>query len=542
VELREYWAVAWRRKWLVLGIVAATLTATWTLTDVATSAPRYRATAVLLLSTSPGQTVAYPPEAMRTLAVAREAVARAGVREDPTAALAGLTVAPRPGTSLVDVHVETGDRVAAARLANGFARAYLAQLQQATLPRQQSLEELREIHEDLREQAVAVVRSRLGPTRTEWELRWLHTRDEVLARAYADALLRQTSSGGAEALLVDPAVPPRQVLQSQQSRKVRALGGVGMVALLGALALVFLLDYLDARVRGEADVERMTGLRVLATLPSQRRLRRAARKFAAIARRHNREYGLSDAPSWTIPDSRVAEAFQSIRVQIELAERDRWAGRRLTTLLVVSPWSDEDKTWVAAYLGAVFAGAGRRVILVSADLHRPRLERLLAVEATVPGLNEAAANGGLQLGSLARPTWIKGLTVVPAGVGTGHPADVLASAGVSSIVEAAQAAAEVVVIEGPPVLAGAEASVLLPHCDGVVLVVRCGKTTEEEVLAAKAALEKVRNGAELLGCVITDVSETRAARQYQRRRAGDGFVLRRKGRVREQVGAKAERA
>lgn len=540
MELREYWAVAWRRKWLVLAIVGATLTGAWTLTDVASPAPRYRATAVLLVSAPPGQTLAYPPDAMRTLTVAREAVDLAGMREDPATALAGLSVAPRAGTSLVDVHVEGEDPAVAARLANGFARAYLMRLEQAVSPNPQSLEVLREVHEELREQAVALVKSGLGPTRTEWELRWLQARDELLARAYADALLRETTNGAGEARLVDPARSPEQALQSESSRKVRTLGGAGVVALLGALALVFLLDYLDARLRHEADVERVTGLPVLATLPSRRRLRRAARKFTAIARRHNREHGIGNAPPWTIPDPRLAEAFQSIRVQIGLAERERWAGRQLTTLLVVSPWGEEDKTWVAAYLGAVFAGAGRRAILVSADLHRPRLERLLAVGAT-PGLNEAASNGGLRLGSLARPTWIKGLTVVPAGMGADHPADVLASAGVGAIVEAAHTAAEIVVIEGPPVLAGAEASVLLPYCDGVVLVLRCGKTTEQEAVAAKAALERVRNGAELLGCVLTDVPGPRAARQYQRRRAGDRFAGLRKGRTPAMAGARDER-
>lgn len=518
MELRQYWAVAWRRKWLVLAIVAAAVAAAWKLGRLESDGPRYRATAVLLVSTVPGQPVAYPPEALGTVAVARDVVRETGVRQHASAVLAGLSVAPRPGTSLVDVRVENEDPAAAASLANAFAQAYLSRLRDAVSPSDRALEELRSAHEELRERAVSLARSKLDPTRKEWDLRWLQVRDELLARAYADALLRRTPSGAGDARLVDPATPPAQALESGTFRQVRTLGGLGVVALLGALALVFLIDYFDGRLRSDADVERATRLRVLATLPSRRRLRRAARRFAAVGRRHKREHGLVVVPASAIPDPRLAEAFQSMRVQIELAERERWAGRRLATLLVVSPWDGRDKTWVAAYLGAVFARAGRRTILVSADLHRPRLERLLAVEAG-PGLNEAA-DQGLHLESLLEPTWIEGLEVVPAGAGEGHPADALASADVARVLEAAHAAADVVVIEGPPVLAGAEASVLVPHCDGVLLVVRAGKATEGEAMAATAALEKVRNGAELLGCVLTDVREPRAARRYARRRPG----------------------
>lgn len=213
-----------------------------------------------------------------------------------------------------------------------------------------------------------------------------------------------------------------------------------------------------------------------------------------------------------IPDPRLSEAFQSLRVQIELAGRER----RLQTILVVSPHDGDTPAATAGFLGAAFAQSGRRVVLVSADLHRPKLESMFDVELT-PGLAEAAADG-IDPSTILRKTWVPNLGLAPAGAALGHPADVLASASTERVLEQARSVSDRVVVHGPPVLAGAEVAVLLPHSDGVILVLEAGRTTAEEASAAKAALEKVDDGAVLLGTVLANVSDGRDARRYKKRR------------------------
>ncbi|RDI76267.1 AAA domain-containing protein [Gaiella occulta] len=513
MELRRYLATVWRWKWLILAILAATATVVWANDGLRAPPPSYRATATLLVTTPPGQPTVYPPEAVRTLAVAREAIRAAQVNESPAAALTKLTLAPKPGTSLVDVQVENEDPDAAARLANAFARAYLEGFANALQPTAATLAALTSAHERLAAQALALARSNLDPTRKQWALRWLQTRDDLLAQAYAAASLQGITGGNSgEARLLQAAAPPEQPLETPLRVQARTLGGIGLVALIGALALVFALEYLDVRVRSEADVREATGMDVLATLPSRRRLRRAARRFRATGRRHSKGKLPGGQSTPAVPDARLAEAFQSLRIQIDLASRER----PLQTILVTSPWAGQEKAWVAAYLGTVFARAGQRVVLVSADLHRPVLEMLFRVGRSL-GLAEAEADAEIDPARLLCPTWVANLAIVPAGRPRSHPADVLASGALARALAEAKAAAEIVIVEAPPALAGTEASLLVPHCDAVLLVLAGGQTTREQARAAKAALEKARNGALFLGSVLSGVADEREARRYTRR-------------------------
>lgn len=235
-----------------------------------------------------------------------------------------------------------------------------------------------------------------------------------------------------------------------------------------------------------------------------------------------------------IPDARVAEAFQGLRVQVDLAGRER----PIRTLLVVAPDDVEEKTSVAAYLGMVFAQAGRRVVLVSGDLHRPHLERIFGVERG-PGLGEVAADE-LGFRAVVHRTRVPNLGVVPAGTVAAHPADVLASPAVGLMLREAAAAADLVVVEGPPVLGSAEASLLVPYCDAVLLVLEAGRTSRAEASAAKAALEKVRDGAVFLGVVLANTRDGRRARRRRRSFPGARERRARRGR-RSQRGMKGER-
>lgn len=536
MDLRRYWAVIRRRRWLIAAVVAVALAVLWQTGGLRTPSPRYRATATLALTTLPGQPSSFPVEAIRTLAVAREAIELAAVDAEPAAALDSVSVRPRGGTPIVDIQVERGDPKEAAALANGFAAAYLRRAALARSAGPQPLQVLREAHDRLGTEAKRTKESGADPIEQEWELRWIRTLDDLVARAYSEVWLREllseqapeqsvqkleTSSGvqvlgtriGADAYLLELASPPPRPVENPGLQQARVLGGIGGVALLAALTLAFLLEYVDDRVRTESDIEEATGLPVLATLPSRRQMRRATRRFVAAGKRLSGFRGeVSPEPS-PIPDPRLAESFQSLRVQIDLAG----AERPLRVLLVASPRNGGDKSVVAAYLATVFAQSGRRVVAVSADLHRAGLESFFAIDET-PGLGEVAA-GRAEPTACVKRSWIPNLAVVPAGVAEAHPADVLASKGVAEVFEVLRSAAELVIIEAPPVLAGAEASILVPYSDAVLLVVEAAETTREQALTAKSSLEKVKNGAVFLGAVMTNVQDGRDVRRNNGRRS-----------------------
>lgn len=514
MELKQYGAVIWRRKWLVVGIVAATLGIAWTTGGAQSSPPRYQTTATLLVTTLPGQLPTYPVEAIDSLSVARDVIQRTEVARGPAALLGMTTVIATPGSSRVDIEVVDTDPKRAALIGNAFAAVYLDRIESSGPVDPQVLSALRGAHERLRSRAIRTQQSSADPTFKEWELNWLRSADEVFAHSYAEASLRGIVGTGSitQAHVIQPAVAPGAPLEDPQVRLAQMLGGIAGLALLGALALVFLLDYLDDRIRTEDDVERAVGLPVLATLPPRRVMRKAIRWFVDVGRRQGALERIPRSRGSVIPDARLAEAFHAARVQVDLARQ----AHPLRTILVASPLNGGDNSLVAACLSVVFTQTGRRAVVIAADLRHSRLEDLFGIRDAA-GIGEVAA-GKLEPGSVVRRTWVPDLFIVPAGSTQEHPADVLASPPVLRLLDLAQEAGDQVVIEAPPVLAGAEATILAPQCDGVLLVLEAGQTTRAQAVATKSALEKARNGAEFLGILLTNVKDGREARRLNRRR------------------------
>lgn len=514
MELKQYWSVVWRRKWLVVVIVAAALGIAWTTDGMRPSLPRYKATATLLVTTLPGQLPAYPVEAIDSMSVARDVIRRTNVAEGPSALLGKTTVITTPGSSRVDIEVVDTDPERAARIGNAFAAVYLDRVETSGPVDPQVLGALRDAHERLRSRAIRTEESGADPTFKEWELNWLRSADEVVAHSYAEAWLGGLVGAGSttQVRVIQSAVAPGAPLEDPKTRLAQMLAGIGGLALLGALALVFLLDYLDDRIRTEDDVERALGLAVLATLPPRRVMRRAIRQFVEVGRRHGALEGIPRPRPSVIPDARLAEAFQAARVQVDLARR----AHPLRSILVASPLNGGDNSLVTACLGVAFAQTGRRTVLIAADLHRSALESLFGIE-NAAGIGEVAASE-LEPGSALRRTWVPDLFVVPSGTSRGHPADVLVSPGIARLLDLAQQVGDQVVIEAPPVLSGAEATILAPQCDGILLVLEAGETTRAQAIATKSALDKARNDAEFLGVLLTNVKDGREARRLNGRR------------------------
>jgi hypothetical protein len=125
----------------------------------------------------------------------------------------------------------------------------------------------------------------------------------------------------------------------------------------------------------------------------------------------------------------------------------------------------------------------------------------------------------LNLSTVLHRTWIPNLEVLPAGgSGAADPAEVLASPWIAQVLKEAREYADLVVVHGPPVLAGAEAAILASHCDAAVLVLEAQRTTAAEAAAAKADLEKVGQERFFLGTVMTNTSERRSLRRPRKGR------------------------
>ncbi len=196
------------------------------------------------------------------------------------------------------------------------------------------------------------------------------------------------------------------------------------------------------------------------------------------------------------PRSPVAEAYRTLRTNVEFAGQGK-----LRTLEVASPEPDPEKSLALANLAAVTAQSGRKVILVDADMRKPRQHEIFGVS------NEKGLSSLLLADSDLSPVWqesgIDGLWILPSGPELPtNPADLIDSDRMTQVIEFLKGHADMVFFDVPPVIAVADAALLAAKVDGVLLAVHAGKTKREQAMQAKSFLEKAQ--ANILGVFLLD--------------------------------------
>jgi non-specific protein-tyrosine kinase len=196
------------------------------------------------------------------------------------------------------------------------------------------------------------------------------------------------------------------------------------------------------------------------------------------------------------PRSPAAEAYRSLAANLQFA----YADRQLQIIGVTSPAAGEGKSTTVANLAVALAEGGRRVIVVDADLRRPSLHTLF-------GLDRQEGLSNLLLGDQTsiplQDTAAPGVRLLASGPTPTNPLEVLASRRFDQMLALARAQADFVLVDTAPAGALADAAVLAPRLEGMLLVVSAGRTKRDLARRAREQLERVN--ANLLGVVLTDV-------------------------------------
>ncbi|QFT78029.1 AAA family ATPase [Erythrobacter sp. THAF29] len=221
--------------------------------------------------------------------------------------------------------------------------------------------------------------------------------------------------------------------------------------------------------------------------------------FQAIDRAHLREAGL------IVPEDPVTgllEEFRIVKRDI-IADARAGNGGKSRRILVCSPHQGEGKTYCATNLAiALSAERDVEVLLVDADFIRPSVPARLGIEAE-HGFMDALADPSIRPESLAIKTDIPGLFVLPAGKGSAHASEYLASARTEEVLDRLTrgAANRYVIFDTPPALAASPAAELAAHVGQAVLVVRADETSRaaledtQQLLSACANLKLLLNAA-----------------------------------------------
>lgn len=317
----------------------------------------------------------------------------------------------------------------------------------------------------------------------------------VLDQLQETRIQEETEFGYADTV-TEAAIPTRPI-QPQVQRNLML--GLVFGFLLG-LGLAVGRDRLDSRMYKPEALREATGQRLLGTVPNfEPVIEEQLGGQSTVAVEGKRL--ASSLIAQTHPMAAAAEAYRHIRTNIQFSA----AEEIIETILVTSPGAGDGKSVSAANIAIVMAQAGRRTLLVDADLRRPRVHHLFDLNRT-PGLAETLTDDSGTASPNIQDTPIEHLQVLAAGKAVDRPAERIGSAQLRALMEQLREQFDVVVIDTPPVLAATDAAYLSTQCDGTVMIARAGETTRHELQHALEALDDV--GATFLGTLFNgfDVS------------------------------------
>jgi len=279
-----------------------------------------------------------------------------------------------------------------------------------------------------------------------------------------------------------------------------------LVGLFGGLGVIFLVEYLDNTVKGPEDVEKLAGLPSLGIIPY----------LSAEGGKKNdvhgfRSYGTEEDKPGDVPPAvreielinhlypkfSIAEDYRTVRTSILFSHADG-APR---TIVFTSTVPQEGKTATVTNLAVSFAQLEGKVLLVDADLRKPRLSRVFNLR-NANGLSSFLA-GKCGFEEVVQMTSIENVWTIPSGPHPPNPAELLNSKRMKELLARAKDEFSVVLLDTPPVLAVIDPVIVSSLADSTVFVVRAGKTTRRTLLRA---VEEVRKSkADIIGVVFNEV-------------------------------------
>jgi polysaccharide biosynthesis transport protein len=329
-------------------------------------------------------------------------------------------------------------------------------------------------------------------------------RQVASTRAMYEELVRKLQEAGITAGLsadtiavVDEALPP--IVPSGPHKTLNMEVGFVIGLLLG-VGIAVLLELLNSSIQTMEDITSYAGLPALGMIPHAEN-----GQPSILASRFSRkkEPIVSQRMAFRITDdswSQFAEAFRALRSSLLLSS----AGSPPQLLLVCSSWPNEGKSTTAINLGTVLAQAGKRVLLVDADLRRPSLQRYYQIGGHSVGLSEILSGAPYDHEKFVYPDpAVPHLQLLPAGAIPPSSSELLMSAQMTTLLEEWRRIYDFIVIDSAPILAISDALFLASAADAVVIVVRAGSTPKKALRTLKESILKVRG--KIAGVLLNDV-------------------------------------
>ncbi len=513
MELRQYWDLF--KKWLWLIALTTIIAGAAAFFFSSRQTPIYRASVRLLVSQSVSNSASMQyadilaaerlsstyAQMLTARPMLEAAIAKAGLEGvvTPEELAGSISVQPVRDTQLIDLHVEHPDPVVAAKLANTLPEVFVEFTNQQQTARYQELKQSLQTQLEQLSEEIQATDSRLqqlgDATDAETTSRRTILEDRLAQyrSTYGNVLAQLENIRLAEAnaldtiTVVEPATPPEHPVRPRVLMNTFLAVIVGGMIGLGA---AFLIEYLDDTVKTPDDISRISNVSTLGIIAKSKR-------------------GDDGIVALEDPRSPIAEAYRTVRTGIQFASIDK----PLRTLVVTSAGPGEGKSTTAANLAVVIAQAGKKVVLIDADLRKPTQHKRWKLPNTV-GLTGALLMDELSdnLDYLLTPTQVENLWLLTSGQLPHNPSELLGSHKLLELTEYLLRSYDILIFDSPPALAVTDPVVLGRNMDGVIVVVDSGSTREPALVHVLSEMEKV--SANVIGIVLNRYRRGRSAGYY----------------------------
>ena len=487
------------RKWSWLVIASTLIAAIFSLLSTLLQPTIYQARTSLMIGTSISNPNPSSNELMlgQQLAAAYADLANREIIFTATMEALGLNDLPEylaralPNTQLIEITVKDIDPARAQAVANELAAQLILLNPLSAQSEERGRQEF--IHERLNNLEAQIQETEAEIEKLQEELASTFSAQEIEDRQNQISsleaklstmennyglLLSNTQQGAVNTLtIIESAQLPTTPIGPMKGLTILLAAAVGFVL---AACEAYLLEFMDDKLKAADDVERLFSVPIIGHIFEQ----------GDGKNEENRLYEVGDLRH------PIAEAFRALRTNIEISQADR----PLKTIFVTSADIGDGKTSVAANLALSIAQREKKVILLDADLRKPKLHEFFEL-ANDRGLVDLIS-GRAAISEVLRFKEDRKLAVLPSGGTPPNPSELLSSTKMDELLSQFEEAADVVIIDGPPFFVS-DAINIASKVDGVLLVVRPGHTRRS---LAKAFMEHIKlAGATVIGVVLNRI-------------------------------------
>jgi capsular exopolysaccharide synthesis family protein len=502
IDLRQYLSLFWHWAWLMALAAVVAGVAAYVVSKRMT--PYYQSSTTVLVNEAPAtkttdyssvmlseQLTSTYAEMMTKDPVLNEVISQLGLSMSAGKLKGLLTVAPVRDTQLIKITAETTQPQLSADVANSIAAVFSKRIMDIQGERFAQSKATLEAQMADTEQQIADYQAQAEQATTADERERLDAKVTQYREIYSGLLTSYEAVRLSEAQSVSSVTQVEQATAASGAVRPKTMQNTLLAAVVGVMLVAGGLvakEAMDDTIKTPEDITGRFGLPILGVI--------------------NHLNGYKNGPI-TIdkPTSPTAEAYRTLRTNVSHASMNG----PLRTLLVTSAEPGEGKTTTLGNLAVVMAQNGMQVIVADCDLRHPRTHIYFRLNNR-KGLTNLFEQGSYVLDGSCQVSGVQNLSVVTSGSLPGNPAELLGSERMRSIIQAMAKEADVLLVDTPPALAVTDAAVLAPSVDGVLLVVKPGKTRARAVKHTLELLAQVK--ANVVGVVLNDVTTHRSSYGY----------------------------